>query len=59
MHFIIISKENLNTKFNIVICKWLYNIKIKKFKFHKMCIKVHDDSNINNTSFVLFDSENV
>lgn len=34
-------------------------MKIKKIKFHKICIKVHDDSNINNTFFVLFDLENV
>jgi hypothetical protein len=32
---------------------------IKKFKFQKMCIKVDNGSNINNTSFELFDLENV
>jgi len=32
---------------------------IQKFKFQKMCIKVHNGSNITNTSFELFDLENV
>jgi hypothetical protein len=37
----------------------LHIVKIQKFKFQKMCIKVHNGSNINNTSFELFDLENV
>jgi hypothetical protein len=32
---------------------------IQKFKFQKLCIKVHDTSNINNTWFEMFDLENV
>jgi hypothetical protein len=31
---------------------------IQKFKFQKMCIKVHNGSNNNNTSFELLDWEN-
>jgi hypothetical protein len=37
----------------------LHIIIIQKFKFQKMSIKVHNDSNINNTSFELFDLENM
>jgi hypothetical protein len=35
----------------------LYIVIIQKFKFQKMCIKVHNDLNIINTSFELFDLE--
>jgi hypothetical protein len=32
---------------------------IQKFKFQKMCMKMHNGSNISNTSFELFDLKNV
>jgi hypothetical protein len=41
------------------IFEGLHTVIIQKFKFQKMCIKVHNGSNINNTSFELFDLENV
>jgi hypothetical protein len=44
-------EKNIFEGFHIVI--------IYKFKFQKMCIKVHNGSNINNTSFELFDLQNV
>jgi hypothetical protein len=37
----------------------LHIIIIQKFKFQKMCIKLHNGSSINNISFELFDLENV
>jgi hypothetical protein len=37
----------------------LHIVIIKKLKLQKMCIKVHNGSNINNTSSELFDLENV
>ncbi len=37
----------------------LHIVIIKKFRFQKMCINVHNGSNISSTSFEIFDLENV
>jgi len=37
----------------------LHIVIIQEFKFQEMCIKLHNCSNISNTSFELFDLENV
>jgi hypothetical protein len=62
MHFSIIFKNmfwmpNLNN--GKLIFEGLHIVIIQKFKFQKRCIKVHNGSNISNTSFELFDLENV
>jgi len=42
-----------------LIFEGLHIVIIQKVKFQKMYIKMHNGSNINNTSFELFDLENV
>jgi cytochrome c peroxidase len=42
-----------------LILEGLHIVIIQTFKFQKMCIKVHNGSNISDTSFELFDLENV
>jgi hypothetical protein len=42
-----------------LIFEGLHIVIIEKFKFQKICIKVHNGSNISDTSFELFDLENV
>jgi hypothetical protein len=62
MHFNVISKNVVGAKFKFLekfTFEGLHIIIIQKFKFQKMCLKVHNDSNISNTSFVLFKLENV
>jgi hypothetical protein len=56
-----IKKYIVDTKFKVygkITFERLHIIVIQKFKFQKICIKVHNGSNINNTSFKLFDLEN-
>jgi hypothetical protein len=57
MHFSIISKNILEAKFEFMLLKGF--TLIQKFKFQKMYINVHNGLNISNTSFELFDLENV
>jgi hypothetical protein len=62
MHFSIISKNmfcmpNLSL-WNIYVLRVLH-CQNPKIQIQKMCIKVHNGSNISNTSFELFDLENV
>jgi hypothetical protein len=63
MHFNITSKKyvlDAKSRFmEILFFEGLHIIIIPKFKFQKMCTKVHNGSNIHNTSFELFDLENV
>jgi hypothetical protein len=57
MHFNVI-KNVVDVKFKFVeklTFEGFHIIIIQKFKFQKMCFKVHNGSNINNTSFELFD----
>jgi hypothetical protein len=57
------SQINKNWMPNLSLWKFyfegLHIVIIKKFKLQKMCIKVDNGSNISNTSFELFDLENV
>jgi hypothetical protein len=62
MHYSTISKNMFECQIRIyekLIFERLHIVIIQKFKFRKMCIKVHNGLNISNTSFELFNLENV
>jgi hypothetical protein len=56
------SKNVVDAKFKFMeklTFEGFHIILIQKFKFQKKCFKVHNGSNISNTSFELFILENV
>jgi hypothetical protein len=62
MHFSAYQKKSFGCQiwvYGKLTFEGLHIVIIQKFKFQKMCIKVHNGSNISNTSFELFDLKNV